>query len=353
MNYLEQLIKPEKLKIGDKVAAISLSWGGAGTYPYRYEIGKSRLESIFGLQVYPTKHALRSEEWISNNPKARADDLIEAFLDPSIKAIITNIGGDDSIRLLPFVDLEIIKNNPKIFLGFSDSTATHFQCLKAGLRSFYGPSLMTAFAENVKMHEYSILGIKKTLFSNQVIGAIPENNEGWTKELLDWEDSGNQNILKQLEAPTEWKFIGNKSKISTGRLIGGCLEVLQMINGTDIWPELSVWSQSILFIETSEEGVGADFVLRFMRNLAAQGILAQLKAILFSKPGGEKITLEYFSAYDQAILAIFKEYDLPLIPIVTNMDFGHSDPMWTLPYGALIEVNPILQTLTILESGVK
>ena len=126
-----------------------------------------------------------------------------------------------------------------------------------------------------------------------------------------------------------------------------------MINGTDIWPELSVWSQSILFIETSEEGVGADFVLRFMRNLAAQGILAQLKAILFSKPGGEKITLEYFSAYDQAILEIFKEYDLPLIPIVTNMDFGHSDPMWTLPYGALIEVNPILQTLTILESGVK
>lgn len=126
-----------------------------------------------------------------------------------------------------------------------------------------------------------------------------------------------------------------------------------MINGTDIWPELSVWSQSILFIETSEEGVGADFVLRFMRNLAAQGILAQLKAILFSKPGGEKIPLEYFSAYDQAILEIFKEYDLPLIPIVTNMDFGHSDPMWTLPYGALIEVNPILQTLTILENGVK
>ncbi len=73
MDYLEQLIKPEKLKIGDKVVAISLSWGGAGAYPYRYEIGKSRLESIFGLQVYPTKHALRSEEWISNNPKARAD----------------------------------------------------------------------------------------------------------------------------------------------------------------------------------------------------------------------------------------------------------------------------------------
>jgi muramoyltetrapeptide carboxypeptidase LdcA involved in peptidoglycan recycling len=77
---------------------------------------------------------------------------MEAFLDPSIKAIISTIGGDDSIRLMPFVDLNIIGNNPKIFMGYSDTTVTHFMCLKAGLSSFYDPAVMNGFAENTAMH---------------------------------------------------------------------------------------------------------------------------------------------------------------------------------------------------------
>jgi muramoyltetrapeptide carboxypeptidase LdcA involved in peptidoglycan recycling len=125
---------------GDTVATISLSWGGAGELLHRYEIGKKQLQDTFGLRVVETKNALRSADYISKNPKARADDLMEAFSDKSIKAIISNIGGDDSIRTLPYTDLSIIRDNPKIFLGFSDSTVTHFACYKAGLTSFYGTS---------------------------------------------------------------------------------------------------------------------------------------------------------------------------------------------------------------------
>ena len=94
---MKALIKAPKLNVGDKVAVITLSWGGPGTFPNRFEAGKQRLEEIFGLQVVPTKHALKSAEWIYQNPKARADDLMEAFLDPSIKGIITTIGGEDSL----------------------------------------------------------------------------------------------------------------------------------------------------------------------------------------------------------------------------------------------------------------
>lgn len=90
--------------------------GGPGAFPDRFQLGKQRLESIFGLKIIPTKHALCEPEWIYWNPKARADDLMEAFLDPEIKGIISTIGGDDSIRLLPFVDLEIIRKNPKVFI---------------------------------------------------------------------------------------------------------------------------------------------------------------------------------------------------------------------------------------------
>lgn len=127
------MLKPKKLNSGDKVAAITLSWGGAGLLPYRYEAGKRQLQDMFGVPVVETPHALRDPKWISRNPQARADDLMQAFADPTIKAIISMIGGDDSIRILPLIDLNIIRSNPKIFMGYSDTTVTHFACWKAGL----------------------------------------------------------------------------------------------------------------------------------------------------------------------------------------------------------------------------
>ena len=253
---------------------------------------------------------------------------------------------------MPYVDLAVIKNNPKVFLGYSDSTVTHFMCMKAGLSSFYGPAVMTAFAENVKMHDYTIEGIRKALFSSDTMGAIPHNTEGWTTASLDWSYENNQANRRILHPPTGWNFIGDNKSIVKGRLLGGCLELLQFLNGTELWPDLSEWNQAILFLETSEEGIEPLAVTRFMRNMAAQGILSCINGILFSKPGGKNMTAERFPEYDEALLKIFEEYKLPLIPIVTMMDFGHSDPMWTLPYGALAEINPEKRTVTILENGV-
>jgi muramoyltetrapeptide carboxypeptidase LdcA involved in peptidoglycan recycling len=92
--------------------------------------------------VIETRHALHDEAWLAANPQARADDLMEAFSDPTIRAIISTIGGDDSIRILPYIDLNVIRANPKIFLGYSDSTITHLACFKAGLISFYGPAIL-------------------------------------------------------------------------------------------------------------------------------------------------------------------------------------------------------------------
>lgn len=349
---MNQLIKPKKLNPGDKIAVVTLSWGGPGAFPYRYEVGKQRLETIFRLEVTPTKHALKDPDWIYRNPRARAEDLMEAFLDPNIKGIFSSIGGDDSIRLLPYIDFNIIRQNPKVFLGFSDTTVNHFMCLKAGLSSFYGPAFMTAFAENVEMHAYSIEGIKRVLFANEVIGDIPQNKEGWTREYLDWATPSNQNIRRKLALSFPWKFMGSSEKLAQGRLIGGCIEVLQFINGTSLWPGLEMWENSILFLETSEEGGGPAALARFLRNLAAQGILEKVNGLLYSKPGGLKITADSFGDYDKAILQVFEEYALPQIPIVTNMDFGHTDPMWTLPYGCLTEIDPINGAVTLLENGV-
>lgn len=94
-------------------------------------------------------NSLKGEDHLYNNPQARADDLMTAFKDDSIKAIIANIGGDDSIRLLPYIDFDVIRENPKIFMGYSDTTISHLFCLKAGITSYYGPAILTDFAENI------------------------------------------------------------------------------------------------------------------------------------------------------------------------------------------------------------
>ena len=129
-------VTPKILRPGSRIAAISLSWGGPGTFPYRYQIGKQQFEEEFGVTVVETEHALRDADWLARNPKARADDLMAAFADEAINGIISTIGGEDSIRTLPYLDLDLIRNNPKVFMGFSDTTISHAACFKAGIVSF-------------------------------------------------------------------------------------------------------------------------------------------------------------------------------------------------------------------------
>lgn len=134
-----------------------MSWGGLGDQNliHKYYIAKERLEKDFGLEVMCMPHALKGSEFVAKNPKLRAQDLMNAFEDPSVSAIFCAIGGDDTIRTLPYIDLEIIRSHPKIFMGYSDTTVNHFMMHKAGLVSFYGPSIMCEFGEYVKMFDYT------------------------------------------------------------------------------------------------------------------------------------------------------------------------------------------------------
>jgi len=343
---MKDLIKPKALKRGDKIATVSLSWGGAGELPHRYEYAKKQLQDIFGLEVVETKNALKPAEWIYNNPKARAEDLMEAFSDPSVRAIITNIGGEDSVRILPFLDLDIIKRNPKIFLGFSDSTVTHFACLKAGLTSFYGTSVLVGFAENTGMHEYQTEDIKKTLFSNKAVGTIDQSND-WTSEYLDWFDTSLSNTKRKMTPSDGWNFLQGKGKVQ-GKLIGGCLDVLEFLKGTDLWLEKEEWKDCILFWETSENRVEARAFRYWLRNYAAQGILQRVNGIILGRPYDSK----YSAAYNDELLKIMKEENLNGLPIITEMDFGHTCPTFTIPFGALAEIDCENKTFSILESGV-
>lgn len=344
------LIKPLPLRPGDRVATVSLSWGGPGQILQRYEVGKRQLEAEFGVTVVEMPHALRDPGWVEANPRARADDLMQAFVDPTIRAIISTIGGDDSLRILPFLDLDVIRTNPKIVMGYSDTTVTLLACVQAGLVSFYGPAIMSGFAENTGLFPYMVESVRRTLFSSEPIGRVAPNLHGWTVEHLDWADPANQARKRKLNPATGWSFLQGGG-IHRGHLIGGCFEVLDWLRGTSVWPQPEIWRGAILFLETSEGAPPPAAIVRGLRIYAAMGILHELSGILFGRPGGG-VAPERFDEYDEAICQVVRdEQGLTDLPIVTRMDFGHTDPKFVLPYGIEAEIDCDGERFTIVESA--
>ncbi len=341
------MIKPRRLERGDKVAIVSLSWGGLGdpSTIHKYHIAKERLENDFGLEVICMPHALKGSEYVAANPKLRAQDLMEAFKDPSISAIFSAIGGDDSIRILPYIDLDVIRNHPKIFMGYSDTTVTHFMMYKAGVCSFYGPSVMCEFGEYVRMFDYTRKAVEDILFGLwEEYDLLPSPE--WTDDYILWQES-NIHTLHRMQKDQHGYEVLNGRGVTRGRLLGGCLDVFMMINGTSIWPDLHEWSDTVLFLETSEEKPSPDFVVYTLRNLAAQGILNAVNGMIVGKPKDET----YYEEYKDAIMqVVVKEEHLVDFPIIYNVNIGHAKPIGILPYGIQTELNCDKKTIRFLES---
>lgn len=344
------MIKPKALTQGDTVAIVSLSSGMGGDPPliHRYYTGIKRLESVFGLKVVTIPNALKGSNFLYNHPELRAQDLMDAFKDKSIKAIICMIGGDDTIRLLPYIDYDVINKNPKIFMGYSDTTINHLMLYKAGLVSFYGPCLMVEFAENKQMHKYTADYIKKTLFSRDPVIEITSSDR-WTSEFLDWADP--KNCLRERRMTSEihgYEVLQGTGSVR-GRLLGGCLGVLQMAVGTEIWPSLEEWEDKLLFLETGEDYPTPENISYFLRNLHAQGIFQKIRGLIIGKPLDEKYYEEYKKVYIQVIR---NEANLPDLPILYNVNCSHTSPICILPYGIMAEINCERKRLTIIENSV-
>jgi|SRR5690625_1393050 len=342
------LRKPKKLQPGDKIATVSPSSGAAGEpeLRWRYEQGVKRLEEVFELEVAAMPNSLKGVDYLYKHPEARAQDLMDAFKDESIKGIFATIGGNESIRLLPHIDFEVIRQNPKVFIGYSDITISHLFCHKAGLSSFYGPAIMTDFAENVEMIPYTVDMVSRTLFSNKAIGEI-KPAEVWTSEFLEWAEE-NKNKQRTMQMNKGYEILQGKGVVQ-GSLIGGCIEVLEFAKSTVLWPEEKYWEDSILFFETSEEKPEPGMLKYWLRNYAAQGILQKANGMVFGKPQDEM----YYEEYKAEILTVMREYGLKDLPILYNANFGHTEPKFILPYGANAEIDCENRSFSILETGVE
>ena len=330
--------------------AVAPSCGGPEAFPHRYGAGVRVLEEVFGLNVVEAPHLRHPDDWLARHPEARADDINRAFSDPSIRAVIAAIGGEDGIRVLPHLDLAAIRANPKIFLGYSDTTALHFACMKAGLGSFHGPSIMSGFAENGGMTEAAVASVRATLFAPVAPGPLPPA-DGWAVEHLDWADPANQDRPRRRHPSSGMATLQGEGR-HRGRLIGGCAEVLEMLKGTEWWPAPDDWDGAILFYETSEEAPSPEQVRRWMRGFAAQGILHRVSGLVLGRPGGADQSESYPAQIRAAVQAELAWAGLEALPVLADADIGHTDPILVLPYGRMAEIDCERAELSLFEAAV-
>jgi muramoyltetrapeptide carboxypeptidase LdcA involved in peptidoglycan recycling len=338
-------LKPPALRAGDVCVVVSPSWGGAAQFPRVYEAGLAFLRDVLGLVVREAEHARAPAASVAQ----RVADLHAAFADREARLIVTSIGGDDSLLLLPHLDLAALARNPKIVLGFSDTTTLLTHMARSGLVSFNGPSVMAGLAQAQAFGVAHVAALRAMLFEASAPalytphGFYHEGYEDWAAAV----DPGKPRPRITDAGPHVVQGSGRTS----GVLFGGCLEILEFLEGTPYWPMGDAWNDVVLFCETSEEVPTPQAVKRALRSWGIAGIFDRISALLVGRPR------DYTAAQKLELDAVLKavigsEFGRPDLPVLANLDFGHTDPQWIMPLGARIEVDATCASLRLLEAAV-
>lgn len=327
-----------KLHPGAQVAVVSPSAGLAGLFPHVQDLGLDRLREIFDLRPveYPTTRQMRS------SPQERARDLMAAFSDPNNRAVFASIGGNDQVKVLPYLEEEIFLQNPKPFFGYSDNSHFASYLWKLGIPSYYGGSIMTQFAMQQRMHAMTIRYLRRALFGSGTVEL--DASEEFTDVGLEWSTPDNLARPRLMEPNEGWYWDGSRD--GEGMLWGGCLESLtEQIEVDGLLPTPEMLAGAILFFETSETLPDAAFVRRVLMEMGERNLLAKAQGLLmgrpkaweFDQPNAPDERRRYRAEQRAAVLDGFRTYN-PTAPVVQNLDFGHTDPQISLPNGGKARV---------------
>ena len=341
-------VLPPKPRPGDRVAVLSPSAGLPGLFPLPYELGLRRVREEFGLVPveYPTTRA------VGASPRERAADVNAAFADPSIRAVIATIGGDDQLTVLPHLDVEPVLADPKPFFGFSDNTALLAWLWQAGIVGYHGGMVMTQYGRPGAMHPTTVDSVRAALFTHDDHELRPcaEYND------VDrpWDDPATFRSPPPMLPCAGWSW-HNAEHVVTGPSWGGNLEILSWLLMADrAVAEPAAYTGGVLLLETSEELPGSLEVYRILRNLGERGLLERFPAALigrakawsFERPLAAEEKAAYAEDQRAAVLRAFAEY-APAAMLVFDVDFGHTDPQVVLPYGGRIRVDGPARSITV------
>ncbi|MFM9282411.1 S66 family peptidase [Paenibacillus jiagnxiensis] len=342
------MIKPKKIMHGSKIAVISPSSGLPYLFPDIYELGLKNLQEVLGFDIVEMPTARMSPEDLYKNPQLRAEDMNRCFQDDKIDGIITSIGGYESIRILPYLDTEMIINHPKFIMGFSDATTFLAYLNQLGMVTFYGPSVMAGIAQIGNLPVEYTQHLKSILFPGEFPYSYTPFPQ-WTNGYKDWSNLETLGECQEFyENEQGWTFLQGET-VEQGLLWGGCIEVLEFMKATAYWPDPSFWQDKVLFFETSEEKPSPGQVGYMLRNYGMQGIFTKIKGVIFGR--AKDYTEEEKQQLNEMIVSVIKEeFGVDKVPIVVDFDFGHTDPKFILPLGGRIELRPGANEINLLDS---
>lgn len=314
-------IYPEKLKAGDEIRVIAPSRSLGIISEESREIAGRRFSEL-GLELSFGRHCEENDEFSSSSVKSRTEDLNEAFRDKNIKAVLTVIGGFNSNQLLRHIDWDFIRENPKIFCGYSDITAlNNAMYAKTGLVSYSSPHYST-FGQELHF-DYTLEYFRKCLFSEDPFEVVP--SECWSDDAW-YKDQKNRNLIRNDEIT-----IINEGEAS-GTIIGGNLCTLNLLQGTEYFPDLN---DSVLFLEDDDYSNPYTFD-RDLQSLIHLPEFNRVKGIVigrFQKASGVTNNL---------LRKIIKtKEELANLPVIANVDFGHTDPKITFPIGGEVVLKAV------------
>ena len=314
------IIKPPRLKVGDKLAIVA-----PGSYISEEELQDSiKNLNQLGFETTYSKKILLQSGYFAGSDKDRADDLMEKFSDKSVKGIVCARGGYGCSRILPMLDYDVIRANPKVIIGYSDITALLYGIYKkSGLISFHGPVGTSTF------NDYSVNNFKKVLINPERTSLFLNSTSGDDENVY-----GVTSIVK------------GKGK---GRLVGGNLSIMVSLIGTEYDVD---YSNKIIFIEEiGEEPYRIDRMLTQMIQAGKFNNAAAVMMGIFRKCEVKKesdLTAKSFT-----LMEVLEDRLGKLkIPVVYGMSFGHVKDKFTIPFGALAELDAGKQTFTLLEKAV-
>lgn len=334
------LLRPTKASPGDRVAVLSPSFAAPAIGPQVHEQAMRRLQEVTGLipVEYPTTRRLDA------TALDRAADLNAAFGDPEIRAVLATIGGDDQITVIPHLDPEPVRRDPKPFLGYSDNTNLLNWLWGNGVASFHGGSTQVHLGPGPAVDEIHAVSLRAALLTG---GRLEVTEPDESEDVgLRWEDPAALTTYG-VRGPTEpWTWTGPARSV-TGSTWGGCMEVLQWILAAGRFPpDPGVLRGGVLLLEASEDLTPAAEIGFLVRSLGERGVLDAVDAVVVSRaptstldlvPSGEERAHRRAEQRD-AVVETVRRYN-PGAVVVVGVSFGHTKPHWILPYGGTLTVD--------------
>lgn len=343
-----QLVAPPKAAPGDRVAIVSPSFAAPGAFRAVHELAMERVRTELGLTPveYPTTRRLGA------SAEDRAADLMSAFADRSIRAVMATIGGDDQLTVLPHLDPATASADPKPFVGYSDNTNLLNWLWNLGIVGYHGGSTMVHLGRGGDLHPVSIGSLRSALFTSDLV-AIAEVPE-FVEDEVDWTSPEALTTVGPAQPSDGWSW-HNADRVVEGPTWGGNLEVLHWNLATGRWIRpADDYAGCVLLVETSEEMPSASEVFRMLRNFGERGLLAQFAAVVVGRPKaggrlsptGSDERARFRTEQREAVLRALATYN-PTALVVFDVDIGHTDPQWVIPYGGTMRLDGPSRTIHV------